>query len=177
MAAGGFFPAWTDAEKDRARRLVAAGAPMKAIAEELGRSVEATRMGLRRAGIPRPKGLLRVWSERDDRILRALWKLNVPPADIRGELSEPRTERAIKCRAWDLGLRRLKKAEKVRPERSVDVPADEPEKPAPKAPRPVRVFSEIETRRIRRFRARGDGEADIARQMRCKPEDVRRALA
>ena len=83
--------------------------------------------------------------------------------EIAERLGRARSSVVIKARALGLWCKN--------PSPGADIPA-EPGDPGPV--RPVRLFSEIEKRRIRRFLARGDTLADIARQMRCEVADIRR---
>lgn len=167
---------WSAADDARLREMWPAGVAAMEIVEALDRETtasavqrRASKLGLHRKSKPRRVA----WSAIDIRILCELWAGGSSAAEIGAMLTVKRSGPAVLWKARNIGLARRPTGRPAAVE-----PADPaPDRLAVKPVRKHRVFSEIETRRIRRFRARGDGEADIARQMRCKPEDVRRALA
>ena len=157
---------WTGAEDDLLRHLADSGTSSREIAERLGRSESAVCNRMKVLRISRRGGRVRKyenWSEEELAALRELHGEGLLFTEIAERLGRGRSSVAAKARA--LGLWRMN------PPPGADIPAEAGEH-VPK--RPARAFSEIEKRRIRRFLARGDTLADIARQMRCEVADIRR---
>ena len=157
---------WTDAEDDLLRHLADSGARSREIGERIGRSESAVRNRMKFLRISRRGGHVRKyasWSEEELTALRELDGKGILLTEISARLGRDRTSVAAKARALGLWHKN--------PLPDTDIPAGTGN-PEPK--RPARVFSEIEKRRIRRFLARGDTLADIARQMRCEVADIRR---
>ena len=186
----GFRPdTWSPADDTRLREMYPAGAALDDIAAALDRdttpgavTARARAIGLRRLAECRG-GRPASWTPADIAILREMYPDGATMRDIVDALSGTKSRNAVWKKASDLGLRR-------RPEPEL------PEKPGPertKRPRkdrlrevafedlvttkpatPSRDFSEIEKRRVQQFAARGDTHADIARQLRCDVDDIRR---
>ena len=110
------------------------------------------------------------WTAADVATLTELWLGGARPREIARALERDASENAVNAKARELKLTRRRAGPR---------PKNEPRPPVRATPvlvrvRPPRSFSEIETRRIRQFARRGDTHADIARQMRCDVEDIRR---
>jgi hypothetical protein len=94
---------WTPAEDERLRRLYATGAPLAAIARDLGRSQDA--VGARRAAVGlQPRRATRTWSALEDAIVSAADHAGLPATTLARELQRPVEQ--VRTRRRQLGLAR-----------------------------------------------------------------------
>lgn len=81
-------PRWTTAEDDALRERYAAGAPLRAIAEAIGRSENAVSERRRALAIP-PRRAPRAWTADEDALLRAAAAAGLPSPAVAARLERP----------------------------------------------------------------------------------------
>ena len=94
---------WRSDEDDRLRRMYRAGTPVRAIAQEIGRSEEAVTARRRALRLParRPS---RPWSELEDTLLRLAGETGIPATDLAPRLRRP--VESVRARRRQLRLTR-----------------------------------------------------------------------
>ncbi len=150
---------WSVAEEDLLRRLATSGASVREISERISRTESAIGNRMKRLGISRARKI-RKWTRADEDSLKKLHGERLLLTEIAERMGRGHTAVAAKARA--LGLHRY-----------LPPPDADNLEPATET-RPSRPFSEMERRRVAAFLRRGDTIVDVARQMRCDVEDVRR---
>jgi hypothetical protein len=94
---------WRPHEDDRLRRMYRAGTPLRAIAQDVGRSEEAVTARRRALRLParRPP---RPWSELEDTLLRLAGEAGIPATELAPRLRRP--VESVRARRRQLGLAR-----------------------------------------------------------------------
>lgn len=166
---------WTAAQEETLRLMAARGCDVEEIGAVIGRTEVAVIVRMKFLSIPRPgkRKTWRKWSADEIATLTRLHGDGVPLREIARRLD--RGHSAVANRARKIGLCRYRPPpdddESDLQVGGIDLAHESAETAAPT--RRGRTFSEIETRRVRRFLARGDTLADVARQMRCDIDDIK----